>query len=94
MICDLSGVAGRDPLHVNKPVAAVAAHPPPPLVFVVDHKSTTHISSSSPTYCPPTDFGFRIFNIMMIQGEELKFIDLTLFTVWKGHNKSQNYCCF
>ena len=27
MICDLSSVAGRDPLHVNKPAAAVVAHP-------------------------------------------------------------------
>ena len=53
MICDLSGVAGRDPLHINKPAAAVVAHPPLPLVCVVDHKPTTHISSPSPTYCPP-----------------------------------------
>ena len=61
MICDLSGVAGRDPLHVNKPAAAVVAPPPPPLVCVVDHKPTTHISSPSPTYCPPTDF--RLANL-------------------------------
>ena len=52
MICDLSGVAGRDPLHVNKPAAAVVAYPPPLLVCVVDHKPTTYISSPSPTYCP------------------------------------------
>ena len=65
MICDLSGVTGRGPLHVNKPAAAVAPHPLPPLVCVVDHKPTTHISSPSPTCCPLQIFDFLIFNIMM-----------------------------
>ena len=56
MICDLSGAAGRDPLHVNKPAAAVAPHPLPPLVCVVDHKPTTHISSPIPYLLPPYRF--------------------------------------
>ena len=40
MICDLSGVAGFDPLHLGTVAAAVAAHPPPPLVCVVDGGQT------------------------------------------------------
>ena len=56
MICDLSGVAGRDPLHVNKPAAAVVAHPPPLLVCVVDHKPE-HTFPPHPLPTAPTTTG-------------------------------------
>ena len=84
MICDLSGVASRDPSACKQTCSCSCCPSPPPLVCVVDHKPTTHISSPSPTYCPPTDFGFRIFNVMMLP------IPLKATNLWITTN---NYRC-
>ena len=70
MTCDLSGVAGGDPLHVNKPAAAVAAHSPTTTGMCgwpQTHK--THFLPI-PTYCPPTDFDFVILNIMILNSKD------------------------
>ena len=93
MICDLSGVAGRDPLHVNKPAAAVVAHPPPPLVCVVDHKPTTHISSPPPTYWPHHHWlVFRKKDLYLIITQKLKVKCSTFHEMW--HFSYENVALF